>query len=230
MLNASAAGLSYYFDANALHLREERSGGDPLNICASLRRPAQADKLQLGMQITFGGQFWSATEDALNMDDTDLWHGLLQDVDTFPDTVQMTPSNMQQVAITGSWCRVLPDASWALWEVRHGYHAHGLTEGDDKAANLWDVYLAVGFDQCQCFEYSSGFSGFFPSISVSTEFTPFTTTCEVVGQSDWKLKRQQAKQQAKIKKVQAKGQKHKAWKSRSSQASWKCQDTDWVIP
>ena len=244
LLYAPAAGLTHLFYANAPQLREKIADPDTsdMQIHISLQRPAQGDQCQLIMHKTFwntssyGRDFWSGTENAYDTDDIDSWYGI-----EFPDTIQVTPYNMQQVAITGRWCQVLPDASWYLWGAHHGLNTHGMTEGDDIAVDLWDVYLAGGCDWCQCFEggrktypakmveYCSDFSAFwYPPSDESTEFTPFT--CEVVGQSDWKLKRQQAKQQAKVKKVKAKGRKRKAGKSRPAQASLTHQDVDWVIP
>ena len=115
----------------------------------------------------------------------------MYDID-FPNMplVHVTPSNMQKVANTGSWHRVLSDAD-------HGHHTHGITEGHNTAVDLGYVtvysmaYLAGGS------EYSSDllFAG------VSKPFAPLT--CEVAGQTDWDPKQQKAKQQAKVKKAKA---------------------------
>lgn len=230
LLYAPAAGLRHYFNTNAPQLREETPYWNefaPMVIDVSLQRPARADKSQLIMYKGFINisEFWSGGE---NVDDTCEvgWH--YNDAADFPDTVHVVPSNMQQVAITGSWSRVLPDASCPLWRTHQelDFHQDGLTEGDDIAVDLWDVYLANGFDECQCFEYSSDFSScLFPPISVSTDFTPFT--CEVAGQSVWHPKRQKAKQQAKVRR--ATRRKSKTGKRTLFQASLTCQDIDWVI-
>ena len=227
LLHAPAAGLRHYYYANAPQMREEVAS--PIKIWINLQRPAQAEKFQLIMYKRPGSnsEVWSGKE---NPNDICAVYSL-SDVG-FPDTIRVIPSSMQQVAITGSWCQVLPDASWPLWQARRGDHLRGLTEADHIAFDLWDMYVASRFDRCQCFEYTSDFfRTFFPPTGVSTKFTeefsefkPFT--CEVAGQSDWNPKLQKAK----VKKVKAKGQKRQAGKSRSSRASLSCQDIDWVIP
>ena len=226
LLYAPAAGLRHCLFADAPQLPEELGSccADSVHIHISLRRPAQADKFQLIMYKTLkdSSDFWSGNEDADDTCSVDSLYGY-----AYPNsnTVHVKPSSMQKVAITGSWCKMLPDALWSLWKAHHRYHARGMTVGDNIAVDLRDVYIAD--DSEQLFEYCAHWDLAFPPINVNNEFKPFA--CEVVGQSNWNLKRQQAKQRSQVKKVKAVGQKSKAGKSRSSQPSLTCQDVDFVI-
>ena len=133
--------------------------------------------------MRFGSDTWSGDEDA---DDT-------CSVDYYLDlhAIHVKPSHMQRVAITGSWCQVLPKACEALWRHR-GCHVCGMTIGDDMA--------------------------------VDELAEPFEQPAEIAGQSDWNLKRQQAKRREKVKRVRAAGRQSKSSMSRSPQASYAYQD------
>ena len=222
-----AGGLRHHLSATAPQLPVELIRDGELKVQVSLQRPAQANKMQEVMHKIF----WDATDFQSSWyedeEATDLYSVNPGEVDHCLDEVPwvlVTPINMQQVAITGNWCQVLPNALWPLWEARHGCHAYGMTEGDNIAVDLREFYLDDGLDQC-CGEFADSTDLLCAQISGSNVSTPLT---KAAGQSDWKLKRQQAKQRAKVKHMNARGQQDTACKSRSSQASV-CQDFDWII-
>ena len=226
LVDYAAGGLRHHLYATVPRLQEEYGDGR-LNVHISLQRPAQAGKMQEIMFKNFWDtiEFWSFWYDAEEADD--LYSVNPWEVDHCLDElpwVLVTPINMQTVAITSNWCQVLPNALWPLWEARHGCHACGLTEGDNIAVDLRDMYLDDGLHQC-CGEFADFTDLLCAQISVSNVSTPLT---KAASQSDWKVKRQQAKQRAKVKNMKAKGRNSQACKSRSSQASI-CQDIDWVI-
>ena len=204
LLYAPAAGFRHWLYVNAPQLQETpptyfypHYRQHYMSIHVGLHRPAHADQFQLIMYKTLCGtnDFWSSDEDA---DDA---CSIVSIVDYWPDlptdVIYVKPTCMQKVAITGSWCQLLPKACEDLWRVHAGCHVRGMTLGDDIAIALRE--LVDPFTHCVEVDINNCLLEIAPA-----KLKPFT--CEVADQSDWKQKRQQAKQREKIKKVKIAGQ------------------------
>ena len=235
LLYAPAAGLRHYLKTSAPQFQDPeldaqqrewqetwmqiprrlwRAQPDKLQITVSLYRPAEAGHLQLVMYKTLrdGDDTWSGDENADNICSVQTYYP-----DYPTDAIYVKLSHMQKVAVTGSWCQVLPKACEALWRAHDGCHVRGMTVGEDIAVNIRD--LAEPFEQC-----AEGFQGESPIApsDLNISFKPFTY--EIAGQSDWNLKRQQAKQREKAKKIRTAGRQSKANMNKSPQASLTYQD------
>lgn len=196
LVDDAAGGLRHHLSATAPQLPVELIRDGELKVEISLQRPAQADKMQEIMHKIFWDSTdfqssWYEDEEATDLYSVNPWE-VDHCLDELP-WVLVTPINMQQVAITGSWCQVLPNALWPLWEARHGCHAYGMTEGDNIAVDLREFYLDDGLDQC-CGEFADSTDLLCAQISGSNVSMPLTKAAD---QSDWTVKRQQAKQRAK---------------------------------
>ncbi len=132
LLYAPAAGFKYCLNASTLQVQEEPY------IHVSLRRPAQAGQLQLIMYkgLRNGSDTWSGNEDA---DDTCSLPWWDDNIDHWrSDTIYAKPSHLQKVAITGTWCQVLPDAV-DLWPAHIGHDVCGVIVEDDIAVDVGDL-------------------------------------------------------------------------------------------
>ena len=220
LLYAPAASLTYYLNASGpLALQQQDK-----EYYVSLHRPAQAYQTQRVMYKTFGADdwlwplqhtvfedTWSAEEDA---DKT--CSKFARPFDCLCNApIYTRPIHRQQVAITGSWCQVLPDADRDLSCVHFGYDMAGMTDGDD---------IAVEFERLVEVE-EAGLCGTQYGVHIAfSEFIPFT--CEIARHPDWKQKRQEAKKRAKGKKakVARRRSKGEVGMTRVSKASWLCED------
>ena len=195
---APAAGLRHYLDTNLpellggfadIGLRWGRfqhfQEGDCVCMDISLFRPAQADQFQFIMSRNLEGcnDTWLGVEEVYHSFDMS-YHGCPS------NAIHVKPKHMQKVAVTGEWCQMLPDASKPLWKAHHGIDMGGQTVGDDIAADLHDshYWIQLMFDACEeCWSLMD-----VHVVPLNNDFKPFT--CEVAGQSDWHLKKQQVKQ------------------------------------
>ncbi len=137
------------------------------------------------------------------------------------------PSCQSKVAITGSWCQALPDASLTLMYARDRltYNMYmpdspgiNMTSGDDMIVNLKDSAeqledLWWAHFRCHVHDVTVGE----PAIHFdhclhyfSHDFLLMLGSYEVADQSDWKMKRQQAKQRGRVKSERAKA----AWQQK----------------
>lgn len=219
LLYAPAAGLKHYLETSAPQLHNPERDAQQfeqqmqhilagcwgpqllrprkLQIDVTLQRPAEAGQLQEIMckTLCYGSDRWSGDDWPLDAFSVESYYP-----DYPTDAIYVKPNHMQKVAITGSWCQALPKAGQPLWRAHHGCHLRGVTVGDDIAVDIRE--LAEPFEQCADFHH--GDDAIAPS-SVNNFFKPFT--CEIAGQSDWSLKRQQAKQRERVKRVRAAGRK-----------------------
>ncbi len=292
LLYAPAAGLRHHLNATApqqmqedLHnqhvtsIEAHESDLEPARtrIQVHLHRPAQNDQLQ---EIMFKDlyyypgndvYYYSGCYDDWEYDPRDSYYAQAwapPHVEVCGDLYRK-PCHEQKVAITGSWCQALPDASVTVsyaryksdshgrhmtlgddmmvdlkdtaaqledsWWAHFGCHVHGVTVGDDHLRHaaelfegLWRGYfgrhvcgvilhvgdhtivdlrvLAVHFDHCLDF-FTHGFLSMLASC-LDSKFEHFS--CEVAGQSEWKMKRQQAKQRGKAKSKRVKSKRAKA--------------------
>ena len=127
---------------------------------------------------------------------------------------------MQKVAVTGDWCHTLPVYPHDLCSAHLGQSVNGQTQGDDIAIemrHLAEAFEGPDIDVYWCHNEQDALQ------NELSEFTPFT--CEAVGQSDWRSRRQHAKKQGKMKLGKAAGRERKAVMCKASQTSWLSDDT-----
>ena len=204
LLYAPAAGFTHWLYVHAPQLQKLSSEyildayfrhHHVMNVHIGLHRPAQADQHQLIMSkiMWHTSDFWSGDEDA---DDTRSVDSYYPDYPT--DFVNVKPTFLQRVAITGSWCQALLKACEDLWRAHAGCHVRGMTMGDDIAVDLRELGLDPFAGHISVDSYGDLVLA---SFKVDSQFKPFT--CEDADQSDWNVKRQQAKHQGKVKRVKA---------------------------
>lgn len=196
-------------------------------IGTSLHRPAQADELQ---EIMYQNLYCFPANDVYYSITCQEW-----DYDESESALSwplgralewyIKPSCQSKVAITGSWCKALPDASVALMYPRESLTMYMpdspdvyMTSADDMIVNLKDSAeqledLWWAHFRCHVHDVSVGE----PAIHFdhclhyfSHDFLLMLGSYEVADQSDWKMKRQQAKQRGRVKSERAKA----AWQQK----------------
>ena len=129
LLFAPAAGLRFHLSATAPQqlqedLHQVTSTTDWWMVAetlfkVSLYRPAQADQSQKIMSQGLHYHAGQDNEDWIKHDSQgpyhlEAWKPNNQDEVTYSGLMYYKPCNEQKVAITGSWCQALPDASYDL--------------------------------------------------------------------------------------------------------------------
>lgn len=185
LLHAPAASLTHYLNAKALPGLSQQHR----KIDISLRRPARRFLTQLVMYKTFDSH-WLQLNDTWVGDEDDNTSSVDSTDEVISDDIYVKPNHMQKVAITGSWCQLLPDAGHSLWRARHQYSLQGLTEGDDIAVDLRDIAEHDKAGLC-------GLQVQWLSKPAFVDIKPFT--CEIAEQTDRHFKRQVAKKHARDK-------------------------------
>ncbi len=202
-----------------------------MRIEISSHRPAQSDELQ---EIMYQNLYCFPASDVYY---GDTRHGWVY-VEDEPESAlswplarvrcewYIKPSCQSKVAITGSWCQAHPDASVALMYARDSLTDRympdspgvNMTSGDDMIVNLKDSAeqledLWWAHFRCHVHDVTVGE----PAIHLdhclhyfSHGFLLMLGSCEVADQSDWKMKRQQAKQRGRVKNERAKA----AWRQK----------------